>query len=77
MDFTSFDSAAIAPSTRAPATAEWAATYEDTVQDAMDLDLLDVIDVEWGGEVVGPRLRDRAHRRVAARRAWRRSTGWT
>ncbi len=32
--------------------AEWAATYEDTVKDAMDLDLLDVIDVEWGGTVV-------------------------
>jgi SAM-dependent methyltransferase len=30
---------------------EWAATYEDTVQDAMDLDLLDVVDVEWGGTV--------------------------
>ena len=27
-------------------------TYEDTVKDAMDLDLLDVIDVEWGGTVV-------------------------
>ena len=31
---------------------EWAATYEDTVKDAMDLDLLDVIDVDWGGTVV-------------------------
>ena len=48
----SFDNVAIAPSTPAPATAEWAATYEDTVKDAMDLDLLDVIDVEWGGTVV-------------------------
>jgi SAM-dependent methyltransferase len=30
---------------------EWASTYEDTVEDAMDLDLLDVVDVEWGGVV--------------------------
>src|ERR1700744_2912348 len=26
----------------------WAATYEDTVEDAMDLALLDRLDVDWG-----------------------------
>src|ERR1700761_6082789 len=27
----------------------WAATYEDTVEDSMDLALLERLDVDWGG----------------------------
>ena len=45
---------------------EWAATYEDTVKDAMDLDLLDVDRRRVGRDRGRSRLRDRADRRVAS-----------
>ena len=52
LDFADFDKRGYRTVDARVGYAEWAATYEDTVKDAMDLDLLDVIDVEWGGTVV-------------------------
>jgi trans-aconitate methyltransferase len=52
MDFANFDQRGYRTVDARSGYREWAATYEDTVKDAMDLDLLDVIDVEWGGTVV-------------------------
>jgi trans-aconitate methyltransferase len=51
-EFSSFDQRGYRTVDARSGYGEWAATYEDTVKDPMDLDLLDVIDVEWGGEVV-------------------------
>ncbi len=52
MDFAGFDKRGYRTVDARVGYGEWARTYEATVKDAMDLDLLDVIDVEWGGEVV-------------------------
>jgi len=51
MDFASFDKRGYRTVDARAGYGEWAATYEDTVKDPMDLDLLDVVDVEWGGVV--------------------------
>src|SRR3954471_22270298 len=51
MDFAPFDKRGDRAVRPRPGYGEWASTYEDTVQDAMDLDLLDVVDVAWGGTV--------------------------
>ena len=50
-DFSTFDRRGYRTVDARAGYGEWAATYEDTVQDAMDLDLLEVVDVEWGGVV--------------------------
>src|SRR3954447_12051927 len=52
MDFARFDTRGYRTVDARSGYGEWAATYEDTVHDAMDLDLLGVLDVEWGGAVV-------------------------
>jgi SAM-dependent methyltransferase len=52
MDFADFDKRGYRTVGARSGYGEWARTYEDTVKDAMDLDLLDAIDVEWGGTVV-------------------------
>jgi SAM-dependent methyltransferase len=51
MDFARFDTRGYRTVAARAGYGEWAPTYEDTVQDAMDLDLLDVVDVDWGGAV--------------------------
>jgi SAM-dependent methyltransferase len=51
MDFARFDTRGYRTVGARAGYGEWAPTYEDTVQDAMDLDLLDVVDVVWGGAV--------------------------
>lgn len=51
MDFAAFDTRGYRTVGAREGYGGWAATYEDAVQDAMDVDLLDVVDVEWGGAV--------------------------
>jgi SAM-dependent methyltransferase len=48
-DFAAFDQRGYRTVGAREGYAAWAATYERTVEDAMDLELLDVLEVPWGG----------------------------
>ena len=67
-DFTQFDTRGYRTVDVRSGYGEWVATYEDTVEDAMDIDLLEALEsVHWRGEAADLGCGTRPHGRVAAR----------